>query len=571
MATRRSGGAGGRRNWTAGLADDLRRARNQYGESAEAEKRRLLATLEERPPKTASALLRAHDDLLFMRAFPGAPATLRRVEKLLGKCAAWTAALSRAERARLDDSGLAGSTTRHAFPLSVARWMTRRAPGEAEIDWRRFDDLSRLDRTLFSVLRPVELEAAESGEKTTRELFDAARRPDARSDLDWIVGALSAPGVDKAAADAAWNEAEIPVAWRLANSRWSTTANKLAGAPVVYRRSMRRPPADVAARIAEPMEVALLPRAKALKTIELARAALAARCREVLAISYPNPDEVYWCDLGEGAALAVIGVARDRRLSLETNTAYILVSNGVPIGYGGVTPFFRQANTGINIFDSFRGAETACLWVEMLRAFHAIYGVRRFVVNGYQFGEGNSEAINSGAYWFYYRLGFRPVGQARRNAAAREAERLARKGAAPSAKGTLRALARGDLVLELPGFDAQDALDETLLVKASFESSRRLAATPTDARDRAQALIAQRVAHLLGAGDKRDWPAAERRAFERLAPLVLVPAGAAEFPSEEKRRIADMLRAKGRLQERDFARAAGRCVTFYRALADALT
>src|SRR5690606_16756256 len=173
-------------------------------------------------------------------------------------------------------------------------------------------------------------------------------------------------------------------------------------------------------------------RRRARQVIELAQTALAARCREVVPTSYPNVDEVHWCDFGDGVALVILGVEPSRRLSLETNTGYLLLSNGVPVGYGGVTPFYRQANTGINIFDPFRGSEAAYLCVEMCRAFHSFYGVTRFVVNGYQFGEGNSEAINSGAYWFYYRLGFRPDHEAQRKLAAREAKRLSKKNAAPS-------------------------------------------------------------------------------------------------------------------------------------------
>ena len=146
-----------------------------------------------------------------------------------------------------------------------------------------------------------------------------------------------------------------------------------------------------------------------MRVVACARAALAARCREVNAITYPNVDEVWWCDLGCGVALAVIGIARAHRLTLETNTGYLLLANGVPIGYGGVTPLFRQANTGINIFDPFRGSEAAFLWTQMLRAFHTLYGSTRFVINAYQFGAGNAEAIKSGAFWFYYRLGFRPA------------------------------------------------------------------------------------------------------------------------------------------------------------------
>lgn len=554
----------------ASLARDLRRIRNQYGSEVEAEKRRLLRRLAADPPQTAHALRHFHEDLLFLSAFPGERMTLRLARRLRDRIESWVKKLPRDERQRLHDSGVAGSVTRHVFPLPLAQWLVRRAPGEADIDWRHYADPTLLDGALFSVLRPVEREAAESGALSTRALFKAVRGAAARSDLDWIIGALSPPSVDRAQADALWTAADTPLAWSLEGSRWSTTKNALPGSPVVMRRAMRRPQGDAGARILEPMTVERLPRPRALKVIECAQAALGARCREVVAISYPNADEVYWCDLGEGAALAVIGISMDDRLNLETNTGYLLLSNGVPIGYGGVTPFFRQANTGINIFDPFRGGEAAFLWVEMLRAFHSIYGVTRFVVNGYQFGEGNSEAIRSGAYWFYYRLGFRPDAAAQRKLAAKEAARLMRKDAPPSEARVLRSLAKGDLVLETPGFDGADALDEKLLFRASLAAGRRLAGAVGHARAAAEKSLVEEVATALGVSSLKEWTRAERAGFARLAPIALLIRGVETWPAAEKAQIIALMRAKGARAERDFARACAGAPRFFRALAASL-
>ncbi len=66
----------------------------------------------------------------------------------------------------------------------------------------------------------------------------------------------------------------------------------------------------------------------------------------------------------------------------------------------------------------------------VLGAAHRVFGCERFIVNPYQFGAGNAEAIRSGAFWFYYRLGFRPVDGAIAARAAREFARLSgRRGA----------------------------------------------------------------------------------------------------------------------------------------------
>jgi hypothetical protein len=63
---------------------------------------------------------------------------------------------------------------------------------------------------------------------------------------------------------------------------------------------------------------------------------------------------------------------------------------------------------GFNLYYTFREGETAWLYARLLRLFHQLLGVTRFTVDPYQLGLHNDEAIDSGAFWFYRKLGFRP-------------------------------------------------------------------------------------------------------------------------------------------------------------------
>ncbi|HXI87953.1 MAG TPA: hypothetical protein VNH64_10875, partial [Parvularculaceae bacterium] len=264
----------------------LRRVRNVYGAEAEREKRRLIDALAAAPPRNAAGLAHYHDDLLFIRAFPGDPETLKRAARALGVVERAFMKTPAKDRAAYNESGMTGAKTHHAFPYPLARWLARRAPSEAEFDWRAFD-AARLELLLRLLMRANEREGFDSGEFTTRAWIKAARRVDAHSDLQWIVEALAAaPKAQQAAIEEMWTAAEPDIVWNLAGSRYSATRYMLAGAPVVMRRAMRKPPPDPARHIAKPLaSVERLEPKRARAVIEAARVAISSRDREVTAMT----------------------------------------------------------------------------------------------------------------------------------------------------------------------------------------------------------------------------------------------------------------------------------------------
>jgi hypothetical protein len=86
-----------------------------------------------------------------------------------------------------------------------------------------------------------------------------------------------------------------------------------------------------------------------------------------------------------------------------------MFKNGYPMSYGGAWLFGRRALVGINIFEAFRGGESAFVFAQLLRCYKMAFGAAYFEVEPYQFGKNNPEGIRSGAFWFYHRFGFRPV------------------------------------------------------------------------------------------------------------------------------------------------------------------
>jgi hypothetical protein len=140
-----------------------------------------------------------------------------------------------------------------------------------------------------------------------------------------------------------------------------------------------------------------------------------------------------------------------RRLPLRDYLAATIWKNGVPIGYfeGLVTADRMEA--GFNIYYGFRDGETAWLYRQMLAACYQRTAARYYVLDPYQIGHGNAEAIASGAFWFYRKLGFHSMNEAARQLTAREERRIAAQPGYRSPAHMLRRLVRHPMVFEIPG------------------------------------------------------------------------------------------------------------------------
>ena len=284
-----------------------------------------------------------------------------------------------------------------------------------------------------------------------------------------------------------------------------------------------------------------LTRAMRTRAIDAACAMLAGLGRETDAIALAYPDGVEWHDVGRGIAVALYAMEPERRDPLDSHVGMMLFKNGVPVGYGGGWPFAGTCRIGVNIFEPYRGGESALLFAQVLRIYRQRFRVARFVVEPSQFGGTNTEGLRSGAFWFYYRLGFRPVDA---RAAARARDEHARMQADPGYRTPVAALRRfTDADLELT-VDA-DAGPPCEPAHLSAAVTAWIGAWFGGDRSAAERTAAQSVIAGLGPVGFRAWPANERRALFVLAPLLAQIADLARWPAADRRRLAAIIRAKG--------------------------
>jgi len=202
-----------------------------------------------------------------------------------------------------------------------------------------------------------------------------------------------------------------------------------------------------------PLPTRRLARAEARRILELIVDTSAMRYRELYGFSHPDESGVFHADLGRGVDLFYFGVPPAWRLPLRAYHGGLFFKNGVPAGYVELLSLFERAEVGFNLYYTFREGESAWLYARLLRLFHQVLGVTCFSVDPYQIGLENPEAVDSGAFWFYRKMGFRPVDPAVHAVMEREEARIRRTPGYHTSHATLEKLARGYILYEAPSSD----------------------------------------------------------------------------------------------------------------------
>jgi len=533
---------------TRALVDRLTAIVARFAAEDGNEKLGLLDQLAGSPIRSPATLAKLHEALCFLRAYPDGPEVHERVERALVAFPARVARLGPSARARLHDSGIAGTRLDYPFGLPMARWLASRFPADVEVAWRRFEDTERLEELLPLLVTHQESEAFSEGGLHPRQWLALAKGHRWLSDLRTLLELFERAPLPLAARDALFEGLALPIEWRLRGAAPSRTRAVLPGGPrsmhgAGYGDGLRRGGVDFAREITRPLPPPRpAGRALARSLIDMARASMATRARELYAFSHPNPNDVLVADPGRGLRVALIGLAPEFRLPVQAYYAFLLLKNGVPISYGAGWGMWGRLEWALNVFESFRQGESAFVASQILRVYYRVFRMRAVLVDRYQIGYENAEALRSGAFYFYRRLGFRPLDPAAQRLAEEEQAKIAHDRVYRSPPSVLRRLARTDLILRLPG----PAPDLRLTASAlAALVARRIGQEFGGDRRAAQRTDRARVARALGSARPARWTAEERRSFERLKPLVALVADLERWPPSERARLMAVIRAKG--------------------------
>lgn len=417
--------------------------RNRFDARSKATSLAILLELQ-KDPLVPSLLQEYLYVLIFMQAYPASDKHRSicelEIQRIFQACKKLGKAAS-----KLDNTGLPQTRIISNFSHKLIKWLLNEDfQIELESYKKRGNDLVKLLRL---TLPDIERDLADISE-TNEELFDhLGLKP--KQILEFLIYEFQRLENMSTIKDYLFDALELKFRINLTDESHALPLNKL---PVdnIYVHDGLNHEINGKSVIAETLPApeflslemkALIPKVCKLKLIYLQR--------ETDPVTYMDPESIRYYVLDRGVSIALYTMVAERQLPLESYVGYTLFKNGYPAAYGGAWVFGRRALFGINVFEWMRGGESSYFLWQLLRVYHQLFSVEYFEVEPYQFGLNNSEGIDSGAFWFYYRNGFKPENANQAKLAASEFSKMQKSKSYKSTKAVLQKLTGSNLVMNL--------------------------------------------------------------------------------------------------------------------------
>lgn len=557
---------------TAGINVDrslteLEAAKNLFDRGHASRIAKLIAQLSKFQFDDPRQLIRFHECLLFLRAFPHSRSLNSRVEKLLNTFYQRMEKF-RARRADIsifddfDTSGIAGTTMQDTLSFDVVQWLVRRFPHNVEIAWNDYWDDHEAERARGSIwprfIPLLEEDVDVEANIPWQKWLDAARgreRP-----LQWLVQRFKQlPLPDRQRAEL-YDSLRLPIRWRLENLKLSRTRNWMRprrfyfhDAPLIQRSEVSL--ADELARPKPRFEK--LSAAAGESVMNAIREVMVVRYRELYGTTLGDPRTVVRAHLGRGVIMHFWGLPADRRLPLRAYLAGYTLKNGVPINYIEAIGLCDWIEVGFNTFYTYRQGETAWIYAQALRCLCALTPTKWISIYPYQIGQNNDEAIDSGAFWFYRKLGFRPGRRDLQRLCEKEEEKIAANREYKTPARILKRLAEVHMFYEAHSSDGggqQSGPWDTFSTRnLGLLINRRMARQFHGDSQKFRRASAMNVTRALEINSAR-WSQAQIQALQNWSLVLALIPGLSRWSRTEKNQLVEIIRAKSAPNEMTYLR-----------------
>jgi len=528
---------------------ELEQCRYRFSQEEAARVVKLLSILKTQRFSDIPSLIRFHEALLFLRAFPHNASVLRRSERLLESFSPRVEQLRHAgadmeQFDPLEVSGIAGTSMEDTFSFDVVRWLVQLVPQNAEIVWDGDAD-ERAMAAVWPRFMPLLEEDGyvEAGVPWRRWLQEASAGK--KKSLKWLLDRFQELPLSDPEKAQLYDSLRLTVRWNLDNLGLSRTRNWKPAPRAFYHRQplISRTEVSLGQELTQPPPVLRrMSLSQGQAVMNLIREVMLVRYRELYGTTLGDPRSVVRADVGRGVSIFLWNLPLQRRLPLRAYVAGFSVKNGVPINYIEAIGLFEWMEVGFNTFYTFRGGEVAWIYAQALRCLCHLMGTTCISMYPYQLGQGNEEAIESGAFWFYRKLGFRPGRADLRALVEREERRIAHDPKYRTPARTLRRLAEGHVFYELPGSEP-GAWDTFSTRNIGLKVNQRMAQKFQGNSQRFRVAASKSLARILDVQLATSRPQ-ERTSFESLALVLSLIPGLSSWSLGEKQALWQIVGAK---------------------------
>jgi hypothetical protein len=467
-------------------------------------------------------------------------------------------------------SGIAGTRMEDTLSFDVASWLinVRRMPGKVEIAWENYEPGRELGTAGPRFIPFLEDDAYVEADTPWRRWLEVAANK--KRVAEWLISRfeqLPLPPQQKAEL---YESLRVPLRWNLENSVISRTRNWKQVRSIFYHGEplISRSQVSLAAELARrPPQLTTLSRKQGEQVMDMIREVMLVRYRELYGTTLGDAASVVRAEVGRGVEIYLWNLPPDRRLPLRAYVAGLTLKNGVPINYIEAIGLCEWMEVGFNTFYTFRGGEAGWIYAQVLRCLCHRMGTTCVSVYPYQLGHDNAEAIESGAFWFYRKLGFRPGRSDLQKLAEREEQKIAAATNSGKAKyrtpaRTLKRLAAGHVFYdvqrnELPGSQLLQkevgAWDRFSTRNIGLRVNRRMARDfGGDAvlmRERSRRALARILFPKNSPVSPSSWTPLEKTAFENFALVLADLPGLPAWTQEEKEDLVRIIRCKAKPDE----------------------
>lgn len=547
------------RNRPKTILAELNAARSEYGARSAASPSKLLARLQEPKFADPDSILQFHDMLLFLRAFPQSRRVAAQAEKLLRTIEPQVRRLqaSGTDMSVFDSeefSGVVGTELRNSWTFELARWLMKRHPTKVTTGWNLAEQARRMAIVLPNIVPLLEDDSFVEPDTPFIEMMRLAADGSGRV-LEWLLDSFDRLAIPPLQKTGLYDSLDIELVWNLSKSPASRTLARRPTEDLFIHHTplLQRKDVSLLDEVrSPPLPLRKLNLSEGQEMLDFAREALAVRYRELHGTTNGEPRHVCEATAGRGVLLYLWGLTPEWRLPLRAYYAGITLKNGVPVNYFEAIGLFEWLELGFNTFYAFREGETAWIYSKIVHLLHQVSGAACFSVYPYQLGYENEEAIASGAFWFYRKLGFRPGRPDLLALTKKEEAKIARNPRHRTSAATLRRLAEGHVFFEF-GKEPHGQWDTFSTRNIERRLLRNLAGFFQGDADKMRARANKHLSRVL-AVNLECWSPFEQQAFTNFACVLTMVPELKNFTADEKQLLLEAIRAKNAPEETHYLR-----------------